>query len=155
MLKIIHIYENSKTADRVLYSNKQIYSEDAKFFNDIGAQVAVQWVRGRVYTCAYFNDDGGDCQHMCVIGRGRQVIKDLRELVEDQLGMAEPAEPFMKYGDGITLTGKMVEQLKEMDLCAEQTINIYEVHDGPDGAGVYAYFTEHPDEGYMFLGVVK
>lgn len=151
MLKIIHIYENGKTADRVLYSNKQIYSEDAKFFNDISAQVAVEWVRGKVYTSAYY-DDGENCQHISVIGRGRQVIKDLRELVEEQLGLAEPVKPFMAYGDGITLTGKMVEQLKEMDLCAEQAINICEVHDGPDGAGVYAYFTEHPDEGYMFLG---
>lgn len=58
-------------------------------------------------------------------------------------------KPFMKYGDGITLNREIIEKLQELK---DTLVNIHYVKDGIDGEGVYAYFTDYPAEGYMYLG---
>lgn len=156
----INIYTKK---DGVIVSGytSEVREQDAKFFKENNIKVSLHEVGEGgyvVYADMDCNQESGTKpavrEPVASWGNSfKDAFRALRERCEAALAQTE--KPLMRYGDGITLTGKMIEQLKEMDLCAEQTINIYEVHDGPDGAGVYAYFTEHPDEGYMFLGVVR
>jgi len=130
-----------------------VYPQDAEFFKSNNIKVSLEEIAPLNY--AAYADMGsthnnGEPDEIVAISFGRScedTLKELREKCEDALEQVE--KPFMRYGDGIALNGEIIEKLQELK---DTAINIHYVKDGPDGAGVYAYFTEHPDEGYMYLG---